>query len=316
MLGVLPIFKCMSMFVPDVPVSADSGRWKPVVRGFSEGVEVLSERGWVRLDSFLGSDSLGERVGWVGNGWKVGNVVPKDSVFGFWETGVSFPRLGSVDPSTGEVVFVKPSMFQWFDYDGWLVHVKGRGVDFLCSLFTDLWLHPRYARGFKYVVAGDVVRNRAGAAKYGMLNKFNVDMYGDWSPERYLGEQFSLSASGVTVPALRSGLQVDMEHPFVVTPKSHASRVRVWDKYWFESLDVETGRMVRSDRVRDKVGVFNVVIPPFHNLIVRWGRVNDNPRTRWVGGPVVVGDGLDKSLLRVDGVLRGGRELGGSYSVL
>ncbi len=312
----------MSSFVPDVPVTPDSGRWKPVVRGFSEGVEVLTSSGWVSLQYLMGAGVLGGRVPFTGNGYKVGAVTPKSVEFGQWVTGDGFPLVGSVDPVTGGVLFVKPSLFQWFRYDGWLVHVKGRGVDFLCSLFADLWVHPRYGRGFKFVPAGDIVRNRVSAAKYGVLNKFVVgdslvDMYGEYSPESVLGGSVDglVGLGGEVIDGVSSGLKVNLERPFNLIPKSHVSRVRVWDRYNFDERD-EFGRLVKVDRIRGDVGVFNLVVPPFHNLIVRWGRKDDNPRTPWVGGPVVVGDGLDKSLLRVDGVLRGGNSLGGSYSVL
>jgi hypothetical protein len=58
--------------------------------------------------------------------------------------------------------------------------------------------------------------------------------------------------------------------------------------------------------------VFNVVVPPYHNLIIRKSKLDPNPRVPWVGGPVVVGDALDKSEIRIQNIK--GLQTGGSYS--
>lgn len=306
----------MSNLLPDAPVVPDNGRWKPVQRGFPEGTEVLSELGWVRLEELYSSRFLGDAVPWRGNGRSEPGYAPKKLEWGQWLVNDSFPRLGSVDPSSGEVVFVRPKRFMYFLYDGRLVHLKMKGVDMVTSLFSDWWLHPKYARGWKFVLADDVVRNVHGNAHYGLLNKFNRDMYGWWSPERdLLGESLLPIPGGESMSVLRSDVKCFIDAPILVYPKKHVKRKRVWDLFEYSSVGADGSRVV-VDRVRVDVPLFNVDIEPFHNIIVRRGRKDENPRTLWVGGPVVMGDGLDKSELRVSGVLGAGKALGGSYNVL
>lgn len=306
----------MSNFIPDAPVGADSGRWKPVVRGFVEGTEVLTEAGWVDFRVLYSADYLSEPVPFVGNGLNAPGWGVKDLRWGQWKTGAGFPRVGTVDPSTGKVMFVYPSRFMFYEYEGRLVHVKMKGVDFLCSLFTDLWLKPKYGRSWKFVLADDVVRNVHSNVNYQLLNKFNVDMYGFWSPTDagVLGEPVMLPVvGGGSVEGVSSSIVSYVGSPIVVYPKKHVKRRRVWDFFDYDTVDPVTGERVKVDRVRVDVPVFNMVVPPFHNIIVRRGRADDNPRTLWVGGPVVVGDGLDKSLLRVAAVGGlNGSPLGGS----
>lgn len=306
----------MSNYLPVAPVGADSGRWKPVQRAFPEGVELLTEFGWVPFSVFYNDRFLGAPVPFKGNKRGVPGFGVKDLVWGQWECSQEFPRVGSVDPSTGDVVFVRPSRFTFFQYEGRLVHVKLRGVDMLTTAFADWWLKPKYGRGWRFVLGDDVVRNTQG--NYQLLNKFNVDMYGEWSPQEYLGGAVDLrgSVSSGRLDALGSELKVFVDSPIVFFPRKSVRRKRVWDLFGFDVVDPETGRKVEVDRVRVDVPSFNVIVEPFHNVIVRRGRKDDNPRTLWVGGPVVFGDGLDKSELRVAGVLGGKDALGGSYGDL
>lgn len=309
---------CMTNKLPISPVIPDSGRWKPVVRGYPVGFEILTEVGWVGFEDLFNGELLGLEVPFKGNGFAVPGFAIKDRVWGQWLVGGSFPRVASVNPVDGMLVFVKPSRFQMFEYDGRLAWVKMKGVDFMCSLFTDLWVKPKYGRGWKFVLADDVVRagNNVGM-NFQLLNKFNVDMYGFWSPgnANVLGSQVVLPslAGREPVVGVESSVQVLLGSPIVLYPKKHIKRERVWNHFEYSTVD-EFGRKVVSDRLRGEVQMFNVVVEPFHNIVVRKKRADDNPRTPWVGSPVVVGDGLDKSLLRVDGVKSVG--LGGSYSVL
>lgn len=319
----------MSNYLPDAPVSADAGRWKPVQRAFPTGVELLTEVGWVDFSAFFNDRFLGDVIPFKGNGFNPGGYGVKELVWGQWGVTDLFPRVGSVNPVTGEVVFTRPSRFMFYQYEGRLVHVKLRGVDMLTTSFADWWLKPKYSRGWKFVLGDDVVRNTGG--NYQMLNKFNVDMYGDWRPDvaGVLGSELLLTGSvsgvgelgkgsgskstGVLLDAVSSSVNCLVDSPITVFPKKSVKRRRVWDLFSFETVDPETGVMVAADRVQVDVPCFNVVVEPYHNVIVRRGRKDDNPRTLWVGGPVVFGDGLDKAELRVSSVLGGS---GGSYSVL
>lgn len=318
----------MSNFIPLAPVTADAGRWKPVFRAFPASVELLTEVGWVDFQALFNDKYLGAVVPFTGNGYNVGGYGVKDHPWGQWEVTDLFPRIGSVNPVSGEVVFVRPSKFIFYQYEGRLVHVKMRGVDMLTTLFADWWLRPKYGRGWKFVLGDDVVRNTGG--NYQLLNKFNVDMYGEWRPDvaGLLGEELMLGGSvsgvsglgsgraggnGVLLDAVGSGIKCFVDSPIVVHPKKHVKRRRVWDLFSFETVDPVTGLKVAADRVQVDVPSFNVVVEPFHNIIVRRGRKDDNPRTLWVGGPVVFGDGLDKAELRVSSVVGGS---GGSYSAL
>ncbi len=145
-----------------------------------------------------------------------------------------------------------------------------------------------------------------------------VDLYGFWQPAEFLGVELRLPAIGGvagigtgeagsgledSVIGLSSLLRVKLDAPITVLPKKHLSRVRTWDQ--FSSV---------GDSTRTHVGLFSLVVAPYHNFIVRKSGVGTGQRMKWLGGPVVFGDGLDKSELRVAGRL--GISGGGSYSIL
>lgn len=306
----------MNDFLPKAPTAPDSGRWKPVQRGYPRGTEVLTELGWVDFLSLYSSEFLGEPVPFVGNGRNAPGFGMKNLEWGQWECLPAFPRLASMNPVTGDVVFVKPSKFMFYNYEGRLAHLKMKGVDVLSTIFADMWLKPKYGRAYKFVLADDVIRNVHSSANYQMVNKFNFDMYGLWSPSSLLGEPIVLQGVGVdnSVEGLSSSLKAFVDAPITVNPKRHAKRQRIWSFYNYDYV-AEDGSLVEVDRVRTDVECFNVDIAPYHNLIIRRGRKDDNPRTLWVGGPVVVGDGMDKSILRVESI-RGAAAGGGSYSIL
>lgn len=292
-------------YEPEAPVAPDVMRFKPVFRGVPEDYEFLTEQGWIRFDTVLNSDALGVEVPWVGNQGQTPGYGVNSWRGGVFQVKPGFPRVASVDPSSGSVVFSPIQFFQWFDFDRRLVRLKMKGVDLMVHPHTDLWLHPRYGRGWRYVVAEDVARMmKVPQMKYGLLNKTSHDLYGEVSLESVISEPTTLPVfDGSEVNVLSSSLSFDLEHPIRLSPNKHVSRVKIPDNYVHSELDEWGRRKVVSDEERTVVRVCNFVVRPFHNLIVRRGRKDENPRTPWVGGPVVIGDSLDKSLLRIGGVL-------------
>lgn len=306
----------MTDMLPDAPTAPDSGRWKPVQRAYPEGTEVLTELGWLPFASLYNSDYLGQPIPFIGNGRALPGYTPKELQWGQWATLEAFPSLGTVNPVTGEIVFIQPSRFIYYNYEGRLAHIKMKGVDILSTLFADLWLKPKYGRNWKFVLGDDVIRNNHPSANYLMINKYNRDMYGYYNPASDITGETLLPVigNGQPVKALTSDLIAYINSPITLYPKKHSKRERVWSFYNHNYVS-ESGEYVNVDRLRTEVSCFNVDIAPYHNLIIRRGRVNENPRTLWVGGPVVVGDGSDKSLLRVNSII-GGATGGGSYSIL
>jgi hypothetical protein len=302
--------------LPVVPATPDSGRWKPVQRAYPEETEILTEDGWVNIASLYSGELLGDEIPFIGNGRKQPGFAPHDLMWGQWATREKFPRMGSVNPVTGEVVFVRPSRFIYYNYSGRLAHIKMKGVDFLSTLFADLWLKPKYARAWKFVIADDTIRNNHSSANYFLLNKWSVDMYGWFDPSPYMTNRVSLDTVGVgdKVEGVGSSIKCLIDVPITMYPKKHAKRERVWNFFNYSHVGPD-GVKVIVDRVRTEVACFNVDIAPYHNLIIRRARKDDNPRTLWIGSPVVVGDGSDKSLLRVEGT-KGAAMGGGSYSIL
>lgn len=300
----------MSERLPVAPTYPDSGRWKPVERGFPEDFQVLTHIGWVRFENLYNMELLTGSIPFVGNGYGAPGFPMKENLFGQWETGEKFPLVATVNPTTGEVFFVKPTQFNFFEYTGKLLLIKLKGVEILSTLFTDFWVLPRYARGWKFTLGDDMLRaGIATSVKYGLLNKFNVDMYGIWSPEDLLTSWVDM---GNKNPLLGSTITCDIEHPIRVYPRKQLSRERIWNHYQEVNTGVD-GKQYAVDHMKTSVNVFNMVVPPYHNFIIRRDRKNTNPRTKWIGGPVVVGDGLDKSELKVARVLGLNS---GSYSIL
>ena len=311
------IYTSMTDKLPITPATPDSGRWKPVQRAYPEGTEVLTDVGWVDFASLYNSQLLGKEIPFMGNGRKQPGFQMNELLWGQWATKAAFPRFATMNPANGEVSFVRPGRFIYYNYSGRLAHIKMKGVDILTTLFADMWLKPKYGRAWKFVLADDVIRNVHSSANYQMVNKFSVDMYGLYSPQEELGSSIELPVIGVDkkpVDAVSSSLRAFIDAPITLYPKRHAKRERVWN-FYSHNFIANDGSLVEVDRIRSEVGCFNVDIDPYHNLIIRRGRKDNNPRTLWIGGPVVVGDGSDKSLLRVEGT-KGAALGGGSYSII
>lgn len=305
----------MSKYLPSTPVAPDSGRWKPVQRGYPTGTEVLTVDGWVELSTFFNKYYLADVLPFEGNGRADPGFEMKNLEWGQWKTNPStFPLIGSVNPQTGQLVFVQPTVFMYYRYTGRLSHIKMKGIDFLCTSFTDLWVLPKYGRSWKFVLADDIIRNNYTSMNYGLLNKWSTELYGIFDPTPHLlsSTENSKNMEGV----VESNIFVNLSAPIKLYPKKHASRKRVWDMFNYNSVDAE-GHTVVADVLRSDIETFNMICEPHHNIVIRKARADDNPRTPWIGGAVVVGDGLDKSLLRINRVLGGGKNtVGGSYSVL
>lgn len=290
------------------PVVPDTLQLKPVVRGWAGRFEVLTELGWFRLDALYRGDLLAGEVPFEGAPTPLGIFPPKQVVWGQWGVKPAFPRVASMNPVTGVVSFIRPTRFQFWRVEPGekLVTVKTRGIDLAGSRYVDHWVLPRYGRGWRFVTGDDIVRaGRTGVvAQYRYLNKQSQDLYGWWNPADMgvLGEPVTLQrADGTLVnDVVSSTLTVDLEHPILTRAEKAAS--------W-----LFTERWMDAD-VDGSVRVFNLHVPPFHNILIRRGRDSDDPRERWIGSPTVVGDGSDKSLLRHQQVK--GAAAGVDYGVL
>lgn len=295
----------MTRFNEVTPAVPDSMRFRPLFRGVSEDFEFLSEQGWLRFDDVMSWEGfLVREIPFEGR-----QTTPPVNGFRGWEGGVfevadGFPRVASMDPSDGTVVFSPVKFFQWYRYDERLIRVKMKGVDLIVHPFTDLWLHPKYGRSWRFVNASDLAKLRkVTQSKFGLINKLSHDLYGDVDVSGLLGEEFLLpSFDGSHVKVRGSALRFDVDSPIRMLPSRHVSAVHVKDEFFESDFDEYGRRVVDKGSPAESVRVCNFIVPPFHNIIVRRGRKDDNPRTLWVGGPVAVGDGLDKSLLRVGGV--------------
>lgn len=207
---------------------------------------------------------------------------------------------GDIVAGAGEVVFVRPTRFTASDELKKLVQVTAKGVKLFASMYSDFWVHPKYGRQWRWFTGDDSVRyGTAGSAgRLGLLNKFNTDLYGAWVPPvGFFGEPGLVSMVGEEskVELVRSRLECDMEHPIRVLPRKSFHRVRTHQHFDYHGYD-STGRRVVADVERTKVPVFGFTVPGTHNLVVRQGRADRNPRTPYPGGPLVVGDWSNKRL--------------------
>ena len=318
---------------PGVP---DELKWQPVMRGFPEDVEVLTEYGWVLMSNLYRAGVNGTRNDstplftkekdwteehkplrerWSEN--KTAFQEPYDFAhhnevdFTKWVVGGMFPRLATLTPDHvvknraqhGTIVFERPDFATRFSYQNLqLVHFKRRGVDLAVPRYTDVLVKNRFQSHWSFNVADDfcVVKRTDGAYKH-MVNRYTPagSLYGDVDVERVL--------ELVSTHELRA--LMTEEYPVkMMSGGKHANRERIWEVYPYpEVRDAETGRYMKNPRQRNSVECFNFVLPPgsSHTLIVRRAGKQvegEKPQTLWVGFPVVVGDGYDKNRIHVDRV--------------
>ena len=262
------------------PAVPDVRRQRPVTRAFPEGTEVLTEHGFYLFEDLHNDDLFESEVLHEGKGlpqsWKA-----KDLPYTLYKPNASFPRVASVNPATGEVAYATPSLFRTFVYDGLLSQIKMKGVDILSTAHAEILLKNRYGRNWNFVLADDISRNK-DSLQYYLLDKFNQDLYGEYAP--------------------RQNLRSRLDAPITLYPSKHSHWLKIDDVFPFFSTDA-SGRRLKVDRTRTEINTFNVDVEPFHTLIIRRGRKDNNPRTPWIGNPVVVGDGSDKSIMRVNKLL-------------
>jgi hypothetical protein len=318
---------------PGVP---DELKWQPVMRGYPEDVEVLTEVGWVLMKNLYQAGVSGTRSNseplfaeekdWsqehkpLREGWHLNKTKfqqPYDFAhhnqvdFTKWVVGDQFPRLATLSPEhvvknrsqSGGIIFQRPEFATRFLYSNLqLVHLKRRGVDLAVPRFTDMFIKNRFQSHWMFTVADDfcVVRRTENAYK-NMVNRFSPSgvLYGDVDVERVNG----LIATG--------GLHALMkdEYPVkILSGTKHANRERIWEVYPHPPVrDPETGTYKKNPSQKTNVECYNFVFSrgTSHTLIVRRAghQVDgEKPHTTWVGYPVVVGDGYDKNMIHVDRV--------------
>ena len=315
---------------PGVP---DELKWQPVMRGFPEDVEVLTEVGWVLFSNLYragvhglsdGSGPLfsGEvdwskehkplRENWAANKTKFQLPYEFASAnevdFTKWSVGNRFPKVATLSSDHmlpgvqhGRIVFERPEFATRFSYhDLQLVHLKRRGVDVLLPRFTDVLVKNKFQSQWVFSVADDfcVVRKAGGAFK-GMVNRYSPSgvLYGDVDADRVV----ELAGTGELRALMKDEFPVKM-----MSGEKHSSRVRIWDGYPYPPVrDFVSGKYVKNPMLRNSVECYNLVLRPgsSHTLIVRrkgHSVEGEKPQTIWTGFPLIVGDGYDKNLITLD----------------
>lgn len=318
---------------PGVP---DELKWQPVMRGYPEDVEVLTEVGWVLFSNLYragvsglagGGNPLFDneidwsrehkplRENWAAN--KSKHQQPYEYAhhneidFTKWGVGSRFPKVATLTPDHvsrggvqhGRIMFQRPAFATRFLYhDLQLVHLKRRGVDILLPRFTDVLVKNKFQSQWVFSVADDfcVVKKVAGSHK-SMVNRYSPSgvLYGDVDAQKVV----SLAENGELKALMTDEFPVKM-----MSGGKHSNRVRIWDGYPYPPVrDSENGRYVKNPMLRNSVECYNLVLPAgsSHTLIVRRaGHVveGEKPQTLWTGFPLVVGDGYDKNLIQLDRV--------------
>jgi hypothetical protein len=318
---------------PGVP---DELKWQPVLRGFPDDVEVLTEYGWVLMSNLYRAGMYGTRSNatplfreeknwkeehkplrenWAGNKTKFqqpyqfANANQVD--FTKWYTGESFPRLATLTADHvvknraqhGTIVFERPQFATRFTYQNLqLVHLKRRGVDLAVPRFTDILVKNPFQSHWSFAVADDFCAVRRTGSTYKMMvNRFSPSgsLYGDVDVRNMLElvQSHDLKAlMGEKYPVK------------IMSGNKQANRERIWEVYPYDKVrDTETGQYVTNPLQRNSIECFNFILPAgsSHTLIVRRaGKKVDGekPQTLWIGYPVIVGDGYDKNLIHVDRV--------------
>lgn len=293
-----------------VRVGIDAGRWSPIPRGYPEGMEVLTEYGFIDFRLLFSGDYLGEAVPFVIDKPAVLKTPNGDIEWGQWKCKDNFPRVASVNPYTGDIDFIRPVRFSFWNYRGRIVHMKGRSLDLLATMEADLWLKARYTRGWKFIPARRTVEQRKFKTHFFINNKYNENLYGDYVPstlyEPTLEEMREYGFNAEERGLMKSEVRPRFKYPYPIYPEKHTKGRLIKNVYDYYELDNE-GKKVFAALERREVPVYNLDVPPNHLIIVRRGKLKDNPTALYPGSPCVVGDGIDKSLIRLLAISRGAK---------
>lgn len=317
---------------PGVP---DELKWQPVMRGFPQDVEVLTEVGWVLMSNLYragvqglanGSDPLFDsEINWkhehkpLRENWDATRskhqrpyefATPNQIDFTKWSVGNRFPKVATLTPDHmkagvqhGSITFQRPEFATRFLYhDLQLVHLKRRGVDILLPRFTDIIVKNKFQSKWVFDVADSfcVVGNVAHTFK-NLVNRYSPAgvLYGDVDASKVV----EMSGSGEFKALMTDEFPVKM-----MNNGTHSKLVRIWEGYPYPPVrDVMSGKYVKNPMLRNSIECFNLVLPvgSSHTLIVRRaGHVveGEKPQTLWTGFPLVVGDGYDKTQIPLDRV--------------
>lgn len=303
------------------PVRAgiDAGRWSPIPRGYPEGMEILTEYGFIDFRLLFNAEYLGEPVPFVLDKPAVLKTLNGDIEWGQWKCNNNFPRVASVNPYTGDVDFARPVRFSYWNYRGRIVHIKGRSIDFLATMEADIWLKARYVRGWKFIPARRMVEQRRYKTHFFINNKYNENLYGDYVPhtlrEANQSEVLEFGYNAEYRGLMKSELRPRFKYPYPIYPEKHTRGRLIKHVYDYYQLDNE-GNKVYAALERKEVPAYNLDVPPHHLIIVRRGKTKNNATAIPLGSPCVVGDGIDKSLIRLLALSKGAKisSLDESYS--
>jgi len=322
---------------PGVP---DTLKWAPVMRGFPEGTDILTDVGWISFEKLFKAGRNGTRTNptpLFGNEVDVASMhIPLKEeyaknkskfqtpyAFGKantvdytrWNVRDDFPAIATLSPEAlsfshkgnSRIVFVKPEFAFRFSYDNHqLVHLKKRGIDLVVPRFADVFNRPKFRSTWDFATADDfcVTRSLEAASYRSVVNRYSPveNVYGDVDVD----EMLELSESG-NLFALTEKEYVQR----ILANGKDAQRKRIWDVFEYPAVrDPATGRFIKAAGERNTVECYNIVLPKHtsHTVIVRRERKKKTGARKgeWVGEPIVMGDGYDKSQIRID-KLEGGR---------
>lgn len=305
---------------PGVP---DELKWAPVMRGYTTDTEVLTEVGWIAFRKLYqaGVNGLRDhsplfldeidwkqehkplREHWQDNKSKHTLAYPFSKAntpdFTKWAVNSNFPRVATLTSNhmnpgvqDGTIEFVRPEYATRFNYENHqLVHLKKRGVDIIVPRYTDILTKSRFQKEWTWSVADDfcTIRNLPNAFK-SVVNRYTPTgaLFGDVDAETML----HLVETG----HLRA-MMTDENPAKIALNGKQANRVRIFNEY-----------NQNQNVVMNSVECYNLTLPvgSSHTLIIRregYTAGGEKPQTKWIGQPLIVGDGYDKKHIGMDRIL-------------
>ena len=227
---------------------------------------------------------------------------------------------------SGRIVFTQPIGFHEWLYSRNIVRIKMRGIDVRMTPYAEIIAKRKYRNGYGFVKANDLYENKYGEYFYLGLNKFTRSISEKFTPIK--AHIFSEGVISWWDNILRktfisSDGQITPEHKEILTAWENRNTVET-----LNAIRANTGHILgladiagsylpnsiipseifvegrgaeiipneyatRYAGYRDYV--YNLSTLPYRNIIIRKHKPDESER-KWLGKPLVVGDGSDKGM--------------------